>query len=477
MGPVLVVAIGPSGSGKSHWAAENFTKQEIVSTDDLRVEYLGDVRRQDGDDRVFNEFDQRICNRLELGMRVVADAMHIRASARRRTAKLAQKFGAEVIYAVTNRTIPAKITHGGWRNDIVVDGKSLIIRTEETFQGQLPSILGGDGLCRKIIDLRSEKPLYAHPLKRDWDGPHGPEQAPLADLLSRGFQGILVISDVHGNHDGLVKMIKLARQEKLFMVFLGDIVDYATDTLKCADTVARLVFDGWAISVMGNHEKKIDKWVSYERDKWTGEHNALVTECGEPDAVLPAARMLRRNQGFDGKISGGNLVTINQIKAMGANNPQDRFSWETRFMGLCETMPHMIRMPGYTFVHGAIGPHMLDSTEFRFTPESAQESFAMFGQSTGKIVNGFPERIYDWVDEIPPRMTVVVGHDCRQSTEPLIHEGAAGGRVIFLDTGSSKPDRFENGHLSAMSLQITSRRKMGFILENEAFYDERDLPA
>lgn len=475
-GPVLVVAIGPSGAGKSHWAAEDFTAEEVVSTDALRKEYLGDLRRQDGDDQVFNEFDQRICNRLEMGLRVVADSMHIRASQRKRTAKLARKFGAEVIYAVTNRTMAAKINHGGWRNDVMVDGKSLILRTEETFVGQLPSILGGDGLCRKVIDMRVEKPQIITPLEREWTGPHGVEQGPVSDIIDRGYQGILVIGDVHGNYEGLVKMIRLARSEKLFMVFLGDIVDYATDTLKCAETVARLVFDGWAVSVMGNHEKKIHKWVTHERNKWLNEHNALVSEVGDTEDLLPATRMFRRNQGFDGNISKGNLVTTNQIKALGAESAQKRFEWETRFLGLCEQMPHQIRMPGYTFVHGAIGPHMLDSTEFRFTPESAQESFAMFGQSTGRIVAGFPERLYNWVDEIPPRMTVVVGHDFRQDT-PLVQTGTAGGRAIFLDTGSSKPDRSENAHLSALALTITSRRKMGYILENERFFDERELPA
>src|ERR1044071_5839854 len=105
-GPTLVVLIGPSGSGKSSFA-HHFKVHDpysVVSTDELRIEFTGDIRRQDKNDLVMNEFDRRICMRLEQGKRVIADATHIRNSARRRTAKLARKYGARVIYVVFDRS-------------------------------------------------------------------------------------------------------------------------------------------------------------------------------------------------------------------------------------------------------------------------------------------------------------------------------------------------------------------------------------
>jgi protein phosphatase len=463
LGPVLVELVGPAGAGKSTWARENFTVDEIVSTDGLRREYLGDERRVDEDDLIYNEFDRRIRNRLEMGLRVVADATHIRATARKRTANLATKYGAQVIYVVVNRPIITKINHGGWRNEVEVDGKSLIVRHDETFAGQEVSILTGDGGRAKVVDLRVENPIVVQPLARQWEG-YPPEQAAIADIKSRGYDGVLIVGDVHGNHAGLVKMIKLARRKNLFMLFLGDIVDYGTDTLKCAEEVAHIVFNGWGASVLGNHEKKIRHWVARERG---------VIRAG--DGEIYDGRwdsMFANLTGFTGNVSHGNDVTLNQLKAIGE---VERYHWETMFLGLCETMPHVIKLPGYTLVHGALDQHMLDSTVYRFAPRSTQESLAVFGQGTGEYLNGLPVRLYDWVDEIPPRMTAVVGHDCRQRIAPLIQQGAAGGRAIFMDTGSSKPDRGPDIRLSAMSLQITSRRKLGYVRDDETFYSDRDL--
>ena len=96
----------------------------------------------------------------------------------------------------------------------------------------------------------------------------------------------------------------------------------------------------------------------------------------------------------------------------------------------------------------------------------------MFGETTGQFVDGYPERIYNWVDRIPPRKTVVVGHDVRQTNEPLVVKGTEGGTAVFLDTGSSK-DTIDKpgGHLSWMDLSIDDT-KQGFRLVNPVFHRE-----
>jgi protein phosphatase len=442
LGPTLVVLVGPSGAGKSTYAKQ-FPINEIVSTDGLREFFTGDHPRQDMDDTVREEFDRRILTRLEAGLRVVADATHIRDSDRRRTARLAAKVGAKLIYLVIDRPLESKLKTAGWRTNVRIDGKELVISHDETFHANLPKILNGDGLDALVIDTRKFVPDIIFPLARDTHACRDIEQAPLYDIQSRGYTGILVVGDVHGNVDGLMKMIAYARANKYFLLFLGDIVDYDPGTLTAADIVADLIFQGEAASIFGNHERKIFRWVTQER-----------------------------RDGFTGNLSSGNDVTVNQLKAM---LPGERLRWETRFLGMCAQMPHTIRVPRYFFTHGAANPEMLTTDQFRFAPRSTEESLAVFGETTGELINGFPRRIYPWVENIPPRQTVVVGHDCRKQTHPLIVTGAAGGRAIFLDTGSSKPDRFPEGRLSGMILDIEDKKKIGFVLENERFIDEKSL--
>lgn len=449
MGPTLVVLVGPSGSGKTTFA-KAFAPQEVVSTDALRQELADDLRRQDMNDVVMNEFDRRLSLRLELGKRAVADATHLRDTARKRTARLAAKYGAKLVYVVVNRSLPAKLAHAEWRAGVKVGGKDLIIAHEETFCANEAKILNGDGLGALVIDTRKTVPDIVLPLRRDPYGTWPVEQAPLHDILSRGYRGLLVVGDIHGNVEGLRKMIARARSERLFLLSLGDIVDYAPGTLETAEIMADVVFDGEGAAVLGNHERKILRWVQRERIEgvYTNEN------------------------GFTGELSEGNAVTVNQLAAM---TDQDRLRWETRFFGLCDLMPHFYRMPRYLFAHGAATRRMFEATEFRFSPNTIEESYAVFGETTGKFINGFPERIYDWVDAIPPRMTVVVGHDCRCQTYPLVQVGAAGGRALFLDTGSSKPDRFPDGRLSGLALDIEHQKKEGHVLVNERVYTDHDL--
>ena len=76
-------------------------------------------------------------------------------------------------------------------------------------------------------------------------------------------------------------------------------------------------------------------------------------------------------------------------------------------------------------------------------------SRALFGQVTGRMrLDGYPERVLDWVDRIPDGLTVYCGHDRRsRDGRPWTRQGAAGGTAVFLDTGAGK-----GGHLSWIDL-------------------------
>ena len=93
-GRALIIMVGPTGAGKSTLAHQHFDPRDIVSTDAIRKELTGDVRRQDHDDEVWTEYYRRIELRLRCGQRVVADATHCRNKERRQVAQIGKMLNA-----------------------------------------------------------------------------------------------------------------------------------------------------------------------------------------------------------------------------------------------------------------------------------------------------------------------------------------------------------------------------------------------
>jgi predicted kinase len=76
MNGTLVVLIGISGSGKSRLANE-LTEFEVVSSDEIRKEMLGDVNNQDRGGEIFNELEKRIRQKLAHGKQVIWDSTNL----------------------------------------------------------------------------------------------------------------------------------------------------------------------------------------------------------------------------------------------------------------------------------------------------------------------------------------------------------------------------------------------------------------
>ena len=426
----LVVVVGPSGAGKSTICHDNFSSNEVISSDALRGELMGDFTRQDHFDDVFEEFDHRIVWRLKNGYRAVADATHLRDKDRMRTVNLGLMMNVPVVYLVVNRSVGAKNSSAGWRAGVrMAGGLSLIEKHEETFVANEKKILAGDNVATMVIDTRVEKFEVADTMTRV------PTQF-LDDLDSLGFEKIRVIGDVHGNLRGLDRVIDT--NDYTFHLFLGDLVDYGVDTLRTMRRVHRMVMDGVAMNIRGNHEKKIAKYLQW----YTG-------PMREP---------------YPGELTHGNDVTVNQILAM---NGGDRARWIMEFRQLVEASPDFIKIDTgkdglvYGFAHGAATKRMFDQSipVHRFAPNSMQEKLARFGETAdGETVVGhdgqkYPLRTYNWIDDLPARHVAVVGHAVRDTEKPYVVTNNNGGRAIFLDTGSSK-----DGKLSFMDLGFEKHR-------------------
>ena len=421
----LIVLVGPSGSGKSHFCEKHFESREIVSSDAIRQEFTGDFRRQDKNNEVFAEFHRRIEVKLNVGQRVIADATHIRNADRRQTAEIGKRLGVPVIYVVINRSWFEKDRDGGWRKVIRMKrGITLMDAHQTTFEANEKTILAGDGIADMVIDTRKETFEVGQALTRN------PKM--VADqLIDRGFEFIRVIGDVHGNVVGLEQSLA-GRDDRgvTFPIFLGDIVDYGVGTLKAAEIVSDLVMSGEAACIRGNHERKINNYIVQER-----------------------------GDGFRGVLTHGNDMTTNQLQALSQGA---RLGWEERMLALVEASADWIQIgDDILLTHGAGHPRMWDNTIHRANRNSSLESYALYGKTTGKTdpVTGFPERDTSWVDEIGSRKTVIVGHSVLSVATPVILNGTQGGKAVFLDTGSSKDLDGDPGHLSWMDFSITPGKR------------------
>src|SRR5260370_19959573 len=105
--PALVVLVGPSGSGKSAWAAERYRPHEVVSSDRLRALVGSGEHDLDASDDAFALLDQIVAARLRRGLTAVVDTLGFEAARRRGYLELARSSGMTAV-AVLAATHPAE---------------------------------------------------------------------------------------------------------------------------------------------------------------------------------------------------------------------------------------------------------------------------------------------------------------------------------------------------------------------------------
>lgn len=215
--------------------------------------------------------------------------------------------------------------------------------------------------------------------------------------------GLRVVGDVHGD----AKAFAAAMETDLFVVQLGDLVDYGPDS---AETL-RLAFDmidaKRGLFLLGNHDLKLARALAGRDVRMDVHLSATLAQLGD----------------------------------------------ELRQRALAEfsRAPAWLVQHGRMFVHGGFHTAMLEETPPR-APEGRVTgvlSRALYGEHTGRTqTDGYPERSLRWVDRIPRGLTVYCGHD-RRSTDgrPYMRQGTQGGIAVFLDTGAGK-----GGHLSWVDL-------------------------
>jgi alkanesulfonate monooxygenase SsuD/methylene tetrahydromethanopterin reductase-like flavin-dependent oxidoreductase (luciferase family)/predicted kinase len=104
--PALVVLVGPSGSGKSAWAAGRYRSSEIVSSDRLRGIVGSGEQDLDASKDAFSVLDQIVAARLRRGLTTVVDTLGMDPARRLAHLALARQAGLPAV-AVLFDTDPA----------------------------------------------------------------------------------------------------------------------------------------------------------------------------------------------------------------------------------------------------------------------------------------------------------------------------------------------------------------------------------
>ena len=104
--PALVVLVGASGSGKSHWAAERYLTREIVSSDRLRAVVGSGEHDLDASVDAFSLLDQIVAARTRRRLTTVIDTLGLDAERRLAWLALARRSGLPAV-AVVFETEPA----------------------------------------------------------------------------------------------------------------------------------------------------------------------------------------------------------------------------------------------------------------------------------------------------------------------------------------------------------------------------------
>ena len=226
----------------------------------------------------------------------------------------------------------------------------------------------------------------------------------LADRVRDNFNGMLVIGDVHSDYESLLSAYHHAETHNLFFMSLGDLVDRGPFPFETVSKMSELMKAGKAGLTIGNHDDKFHRFYFGSKVGLSYDSRRTLADVG-PD----------RQQEF--------LMMYSNI----INTP------------FYSSIFHLF--DDIILVHAASHPSMWDSTK-KFN--SSARSRALYGETNGELhSDGFPVRLYTWIDEIPSEKIVIVGHDRKPIdnvaiTCPLVKINSNGGKAIFIDTGCSK---------------------------------------
>jgi protein phosphatase len=356
--PALIALCGSAASGKSTWARARFADTEIVSSDNLRAAMTDDPSDQSIHDEVFDVLQRIVDVRLRKLRLCVVDATNLHPHARAPLLRLAAQHRVPAV--LVRFAVPLE-TRIAWDADRRHPVGPAVLRQHEDDERRLDALLPGEGWDHIVrLDVHSlDAPVKRQPLP-----PHRFEERGPFD----------VIGDVHGCLDELRDLLRRLGYEGgrhpggRRPVFVGDLVDRGPASVPVLAELLPWLADGRALWAPGNHDDKLRRWFA-----------------GRPIQV-----------------SGGLATTVAELEAL----PSDEFAAiKAKYEAAYDVLPPYLWLDGGSLLvahggleerdHGRVGAGI--------------RAFCLYGKTTGRTVDGYPERL-DWAADYRGRPAVVYGH-------------------------------------------------------------------
>jgi protein phosphatase len=393
----LVLLLGSTGAGKSTFARRLFKPTEIVSSDTCRALVSDDENSLDATNDAFDLLHYWVAKRLKRGRLTVVDATNVRAEDRKGLVALARQYHCLPVAIVLD--VPEAVAEARNRQRPDRQGmKPYVIANHRRLLRQGLRTLKPEGFrhvfhLRGVEEIDAVQAIVRDPLHNNRQQETGPFDiigdvhgcyAELVTLL--GQLGYAVEAEaVHDARDLGVRVTRAASEAdpSRKVVFLGDLVDRGPASPQVLRLVMRMVRDGLALCVPGNHDIKLLRYLNGKNVSHThGLAETIAQLETETTAFKEQVRQFLDKLVSHYVLDGGRLVVAHA--------------------GLTEAM--------------------------QGRGSGAVRNFALFGETTGEIDEfGLPVR-YHWASEYRGRAMVVYGHTPVPEPEWL-------NNTIDIDTG------------------------------------------
>jgi len=378
----LVVLIGPSGCGKSSFARAHFKPTEVLSSDFCRGLVSDDENAQAATNDAFDVLHYIARKRLAAGRLAVVDATNVQPESRKPLVELAREFHVLPVAIVLN--IPEKICHERNQNRPDRQFGPHVVRNQSQQLRRSIRGLEREGF-RHVFVLSSPDEVSAVAITRQ----------PLWNNLKHEHGPFDIIGDVHGCYEELTTLLaslgygldpegaRAIPPDGRKAVFVGDLVDRGPRIPEVLRLVMRMVDEGTAFCVPGNHDMKL----------------------------------MRKMKGRDVQLTHGLADSVAQL-----DGETPEFKKEVVTF-LDDLVSHYVFDDGKLVV-----AHAGMKEEMQGRGSGKVRDFALYGETTGETDEyGLPVR-YNWAAEYRGKAMVVYGHTPVAEPEWL-------NRTINIDTG------------------------------------------